>query len=322
MSKIVSIQRKQPVFFIFWHLTDFCNWECSYCPDQLHSGNYAMGRRAGYPTNEEIDRFIDHVIENLQGKPLWLNLSGGEPTVHPMFSSIIQRLKPYGIIGVNSNGSRPLKWWKSLPELPSGFTFSLHPEYVDKMPQLNELYNYLADKGVDLQFNLMCDPNHWDTVTRMYDMIDQRFNNYIICLPVHDKRPEQNRHMTNYSTEQRDWIRQHQLLFFKNNSIFTPYTSTMTFDDGKVTLLKTFSEPKLKLLGLNQFNGWSCNAGVDSIDVNYDGQVWSSICKHKNLGRLDNFKLLDEPGTCPFEICIHPADLAINKRAPGHEKNS
>jgi len=76
------------------------------------------------------------------------------------------------------------------------------------------------------------------------------------------------------------------------------------------------SETKLKLEGLNRFNGWSCDVGIDSINVNYDGQVWTSICKYQNLGRLDNFKLLEQSGTCSFEICIHPADLAVNKRAP------
>lgn len=315
MSKVVSIQRRQPVFYIFWHLTDFCNWACNYCPDQLHLGDYAMGRKAGAPTNEEIDRFIDFVIENLNEQKLWLTLSGGEPTIHPMFSTIIQRLKPHGVIGVNSNGSRPLKWWKNLPALPTGCIFSLHNDYADKIPQLNELCNYLADEGVDLQFNLTCDPTNWEVVTRMYDMLDQRFNNLITCLPVHDKRSLDNRHMKNYTQEQRDWMRRHQLLFFKNNSVFNPYASTMTFEDGQTMPLKAFGESNLKLTGLNQFTGWHCDAGVNSINVNFNGEVWSSICKHRHLGRIGNFKLLDAPAPCSFEICIHPADMAINKKA-------
>lgn len=316
MAKIVAIQRKQPVFYVFWHLTDFCNWKCSYCPDHLHSGDYAMGRRDGYPTDDEVNRFIDLVIENLRGRTLWLTLSGGEPTVHPMFSTIIKRLKPYGIIGINSNGSRPLKWWKGLEELPSGCTFSLHNEYVNKLPQLNELCHYLADNDVDLQFNLVCDPSNWDSVVKMYDMIDQRFNNCIICWPVHDKAQIRNRHVSNYNEEQQAWMKRQQSRFLKNKSIFNPYTSLAIFDDGKSSPLKLLSETKLKLEGLNRFNGWSCDVGIDSINVNYDGQVWTSICKYQNLGRLDNFKLLEQSGTCSFEICIHPADLAVNKRAP------
>lgn len=315
MTQVVSIQRKQPTFYVFWHLTDFCNWNCSYCPDHLHSGDYAMGRRPGYPTEAEIEAFMDRIIANLNGRKLWVTLSGGEPTVHPMFARIVQRLKPYGVIGINSNGSRSIKWWQSLPELPSGCTFSLHQEYINKLPHLNELSHWLADSGVDLQYNLVCDPKAWDTVMQLYNGLDPRFFEYVICWPVHDKQKLRNRHVTDYTEEQKIWMRRHQRLFNKKTSIFNPYTSTISFDSGETVEFKNFSETKLKIEGLNRFNGWSCDVGIDSINVNYNGEVFTSICKAQRLGRIDNFELLNNPVSCPFEICIHPADLHVDKRS-------
>lgn len=314
MNKIVSIQRQQPAFILFWHLTDFCNWNCSYCPDHLHSGDYALGRRPGYPTDEEIEKFMDGIIANLNGRKLWVTLSGGEPTVHPMFARIIQRLKPYGVIGLNTNGSRSMKWWQSLPELPTGCTFSLHSEYMSKMSHLNQLSNWLADSGVDLQFNLVCDPNNWETVMKLYDSLDIRFLESIVCWPVHDKQKVKNRHVTNYTAEQKEWMSQHQKLFSKRHSVFNQFNSTLTFENGKTAKFKHFSETRLKIEDLNRFNGWSCDVGTHSINVNYNGDVFTSICKAQKLGRIDNFKLLTNSINCPFEICIHPADLHVDKR--------
>lgn len=314
MNKVTSIQRKQPTFYVFWHLTDFCNWNCSYCPDHLHAGDFAMGRKPGYPTEQDIETFMDRIIAGLNGRKLWVTLSGGEPTVHPMFARIVERLKPYGVIGINSNGSRTMKWWRSLPVLPSGCTFSLHQEYIDKMPHLNELSDFLIESGVDIQYNLVCDPNAWDTVMQLYQALDPKFLDYVICWPVHDKNKIRNRHVTEYSPEQKAWMRRHQLMFNKTNSIFNPYTSTITFDHRTTMSFKSFSETKLKIEGLNRFNGWSCDVGMDSINVNYDGEVYSSICKAQRLGRINNFELRTTPLSCPFEICIHPADLHVDKR--------
>lgn len=68
---------------------------------------------------------------------------------------------------------------------------------------------------------------------------------------------------------------------------------------------------------LANFQGWTCSAGVDSIVVETDFQVWSGVCRNDNMGNLfdENFSLLEKPTVCEkiqCTTCI--ADLINNKK--------
>ena len=115
MNKIIEIKKSIDTLYIYWTLTDFCNFKCNYCPSSLHDGLYANGTKSGFPSDSQINKFIDNLIEkHLGNRKLYLIISGGEPTLHPMFATIINRLLPYGFIGVNTNGARHYEWWSKL----------------------------------------------------------------------------------------------------------------------------------------------------------------------------------------------------------------
>ena len=68
---------------------------------------------------------------------------------------------------------------------------------------------------------------------------------------------------------------------------------------------------------LHHFKGWTCTAGIDSIIVESDCQVWSGVCRNDNLGNLfdDDFSLLQSPTICTKDQCTTcPADLINTKK--------
>ena len=68
-------------------LTSRCNQRCLHC-----YGNYGMY----IPPNELTGKEWDKVFEDLvQNNVFYVNISGGEPTVHPDFLEIIDSLKKY-----------------------------------------------------------------------------------------------------------------------------------------------------------------------------------------------------------------------------------
>ncbi len=85
-------------------ITERCNLECPIC--------YAdSSPRAGnHRTLEQIEFMLDQIVKN-EGEPDIVQLSGGEPTIHPQFLEIVKlaKTKPIKHLMVNTNGVRIAK---------------------------------------------------------------------------------------------------------------------------------------------------------------------------------------------------------------------
>ncbi|SEV99330.1 radical SAM protein [Chitinophaga arvensicola] len=85
-------------------VTDRCNLTCPTCY-AMSSPHYGRHR-----TLEEIEQMLDIIVEN-EGQPDVVQLSGGEPTIHPQFFEIldIAKTKPIRHLMINTNGIRIAK---------------------------------------------------------------------------------------------------------------------------------------------------------------------------------------------------------------------
>jgi len=82
-------------------ITDRCNLSCPTCY-AMSSPHYGRHR-----TLEEVERMLDIIVAN-EGEPDVVQISGGEPTIHPQFFDIldIAKRKPIKHLMVNTNGIR------------------------------------------------------------------------------------------------------------------------------------------------------------------------------------------------------------------------
>jgi uncharacterized radical SAM superfamily Fe-S cluster-containing enzyme len=85
-------------------ITDRCNLSCPTCY-AMSSPHYGRHR-----TVEEIEKMLDIIVAN-EGEPDVVQISGGEPTVHPDFFEImdIAKSKPIKHLMLNTNGIRIAK---------------------------------------------------------------------------------------------------------------------------------------------------------------------------------------------------------------------
>ncbi|KAA2245643.1 radical SAM protein [Chitinophaga agrisoli] len=85
-------------------VTDRCNLTCPTCY-AMSSPHYGRHR-----TLEEIERMLDIIVAN-EGQPDVVQISGGEPTIHPQFFEIldIAKKKPIRHLMLNTNGIRIAK---------------------------------------------------------------------------------------------------------------------------------------------------------------------------------------------------------------------
>jgi len=95
-------------------VTDRCNLACPTCYANS-APNYGRHR-----TLEEIEKMFDTVVAN-EGEPDVVQISGGEPTVHPEFFKIldIAKSKPIKHLMLNTNGIRIAKDIKFVETLAS-----------------------------------------------------------------------------------------------------------------------------------------------------------------------------------------------------------
>jgi uncharacterized radical SAM superfamily Fe-S cluster-containing enzyme len=82
-------------------ITDHCNLDCPIC--YASSGTH----RQSYRSLEHVERMLDAVVHN-EGQPDVVQISGGEPTLHPDFFAILDaaQARPIRHVMVNTNGLR------------------------------------------------------------------------------------------------------------------------------------------------------------------------------------------------------------------------
>jgi len=80
--------------FVSWFITDKCNTQCRKC------------RRGTGALSHASDEVIGRVISEAAAHKVWrINLTGGEPLLHPRLEDIINRLNQAGVrVSVSSNG--------------------------------------------------------------------------------------------------------------------------------------------------------------------------------------------------------------------------
>lgn len=85
-------------------ITDRCNLTCPVCYAES-SPHYGRHR-----TVEEVEKMLDIIVAN-EGRPDVVQISGGEPTIHPDFFKIldIAKTKPIKHLMINTNGVRIAK---------------------------------------------------------------------------------------------------------------------------------------------------------------------------------------------------------------------
>ncbi len=104
-----------------WFLTGACNYACPYCFDQAKPSEHPEIRMA------DVERVFGALVR--QRGPMECYLSGGEPTLHPLFEPILQFLTSLGnVVLVNTNLSRgAAPFLRSAGARPCAINASFHP---------------------------------------------------------------------------------------------------------------------------------------------------------------------------------------------------
>ena len=115
-------------------VTDRCNLTCPTC----YAGSSPHYGR--HRTLEEIEKMLDTIVAN-EGEPDVVQISGGEPTIHPQFFEIldIAKKKPIRHLMINTNGIRIAKDLEFVEKLASYMPdFEIYLQFDSFKPEVLE----------------------------------------------------------------------------------------------------------------------------------------------------------------------------------------
>lgn len=295
MHKIVSKWPHQNSIHVEWNLGKRCNFDCSYCPSEIHDN---------HSPHTSISKLLSTIdkLASLQ-KPVRLSLTGGEPCVHPdiedLLSEAHQKLE---WVNVTTNATRAPDWYVKQPV--NHYVFSLHFESDNWERCLDNvvLFAQLNEENDRILFhvNVMAHHNYMDraklAISRLHGHNIKYAVRRIRWTEKHDWFDDMR-----YNQNDLDWILKQDATSLPNCVVDDKYY--MHAND----IIKQH---------LNQFKGWTCNAGLESLMINWDGEVHRATCRvGGSLGNIyeNTFIVPSEPVICTRDWCTCAADIPLTK---------
>jgi MoaA/NifB/PqqE/SkfB family radical SAM enzyme len=298
MFKVTSRWPHQGSIKIEWNLGKRCNYDCSYCPSSIHDNT------SPHTDIEILKSTVDKLMT--LGKPIRLSFTGGEPTVHPKFRELLMYCKHVGIswISVTTNGTLPAEFYSSLPI--DQLVVSIHFEY-DWMRVVKTAMKVRAMSNISVIGQIMAHHNYMKEVVQVQAMLLQ------------DGTPSTVRRIrwTEGDHDLFDDMRYHpdDLKLVKRLES-TVKANTVIINNDKTE--KLYHANDIIKLHLNKFKGWSCNAGIESLMINWDGDVHRATCRvGGSIGNIyqGTFEVPKEPVICTRDNCTCAADIPLTKQA-------
>ncbi len=297
MYQVTSRWGHQDSVKVEWNLGKRCNYDCSYCPSEIHDNSSA------HTNIEVLKAAVDQLVA--LNKPIRLSFTGGEPCVHPNFRELIQYAKHVGVtwISVTTNGTRPPEYYQSLPV--NQYVFSIHFEY-DWMRVVKTLQAVDAFTNIKCIGQIMAHHEHMVPVK----IVRQVLNNEHIANTVRRIRWTNGDHDLfddlRYHPDDLNWVKEQESTVEGNCVI-----------DGKRTI---HSNDVIKL-HMNQYKDWTCYAGIESLMINWNGDVHRATCRvGGSLGNIyqGTFVVPLDPIQCTRTYCTCSSDIPITKYDKNH----
>lgn len=301
MFKVTSRWPHQSSIKVEWNLGKRCNYDCSYCPAAIHDNT------SPHTDIEILKKSVD-TLAGL-GKPIRLSFTGGEPCVHPKFDELIRYAKHKGIswISVTTNGTRPYEFYASLPV--DQYVVSIHLEY-DWRRVFNTIESIVAQTSIQVVAQIMAHHEHMDAVLQLrakclLEHIPNTVRRIRWTEGDHDLFDDMRYNLTDL-----EWLKEQDATVKENTVIFLKEEPDMPRLRHANDIIK---------LHLNQYKGWSCSAGIESLMINWDGDVHRATCRvGGSVGNIYDGTLVvpTENITCDRNFCTCAADIPLTKFKP------
>jgi MoaA/NifB/PqqE/SkfB family radical SAM enzyme len=201
---------------------------------------------------------------------------------------------------MTTNATRKWNWYYEKQKIINQYVFSLHFE------------------------------KEWERLLKtILDFNNTRENNILIHVMAHHQYMDQVRSVVNelnifnipYVIRRIRWTEGSHDLFddmkYNPNDLQWIKDSTATaIPNCIVNNIEEYHANDIIKLHMNQFKNWRCNAGIESLMINWDGEVYRATCRvDGSLGNIynDSFIIPKTPVICTRNWCTCEADIPLTK---------
>lgn len=318
MENIIKIEKHQefPYNLVEWKLHDKCNYDCYFCGDENKLGKFGW---SDLETNKTI---VDSMVASAT-KPLWVQITGGEPTLYPKFLELVTYMKSKGIyVRVISNGSRTLRWWKEMREadvLDIVF-LTFHSQQQADYKHIAEISNLFLDSDAITVIPITYVPSSLGYAIEGAKYLVENTGSYI-SMNAMDLRPkpdedkkfnedEFEKALVEYNTAYGKLLTIKKQSSIPEELLKDPNSTTIYYNDGTnevkdVTLMMK--------LGENKFQDWTCYAGMDTMNIDGTFKYRGGCKRDKTKFEPGNLTFFDKPFKCDVDSCYCAMDMITTK---------
>ena len=291
-------KRNPNIFYVNWWLTDHCNYNCSYCPQELKRGEIPfLDLRNAKSFLNKIKFFADQSEKAVQ-----IEITGGEVTEWAHLESFLTYNKSLGFFNsIRTNASKDRDFYNKIFQIIDKVELVFHPEYAQKSHFLMLVTLASSFENLDTSVTIKCLPNFWEDCKDVENFVESKWENIAVNMQMLFDDPIKN------TTVIKDYSEE-QLQSFENIS----GDLVLQTDDGKdiVTDYQT-----LILQNKNIFTSMHCMIGIEQIVVDARGVVYRGHCRQgKSIGTIDGDVFFPTtPKICGRPTCPNAFDIQATK---------
>jgi molybdenum cofactor biosynthesis enzyme MoaA len=182
-SRIIGVEPAVPAISLTWMIGSRCNYDCMYCPQELHDATSA------HPDLEKLKQAWHNFYTKTQhiNLPYKISFTGGEVTANKSFLPLLEYMRngDFGIgqLLVTTNGSASLNYYRRLCDLADAVSFSTHSEFFDEadfFSKVEQLDKIMVRPEKSLHVNIMDEFWNQDRIQLYQKWLQQRQISYSI----------------------------------------------------------------------------------------------------------------------------------------------
>jgi MoaA/NifB/PqqE/SkfB family radical SAM enzyme len=256
------------IFFSHWAVTNNCNYKCDYC---------VLSKCEKYSNEETCNKIIEFYNYINKTKKLILVLFGGEPTIHPLFLDILNKLNAAPKIFTNL--SKNISFLENIVNINNNV--EIITSYHHRITNINNFIDkikFLVENVKFVRIKIMYELEFAKEIENIFYEVKELDKVYDNCLTTLDMvyKPNQNittDELNNFLLLQTD--KQYYVKYRLNNKIIE----------------EDISYNQIRALGNTSFKYYRCMSGRKNIFVDFNGDVF--FCQTmRNMKRKPIFNLM------------------------------
>lgn len=311
-SSVVSVRHGNPqharIVLIDWMLGNTCNYACSYCPTGLHDGSISWQTLPAIVS--VLASLRDHYVFGLE-RDVWLQFTGGEPTLHPEIIAILSAASELGLkVSLISNGSRTIRFWNKIRPYLNSVILTYHDETADH-GHFVEVCSML-DQHMPVHVNVTVNPERFEQIVALAEDLGARTRfASIILKPLRKGFGDE---LYDYSDAQLARLKQVIRRGHRRNQVLATPRGVMVQEHESGQVVERRANEFI-VDSTNRWRGYRCEAGIESLRIKGDGTILRAVCGSGGaVGKVgDSLYLPLTSITCDRATCSCVADILITK---------